>query len=618
MNHNKEDLTWQQQAADFILPEMKGFFDGVTLGGSTELGAAAESVAGPQFSREMAPGQYDLLEGDTYQDAYERYSQAIDGQGSFGSEILGAAAGGLATGAAAASAGAGRLGFLGLAAAEGAAAGALGSGQDDRRQGAVKGMIFGLVGGILPALGVKTYEFLRGVFYPGQNNLRNTLKQLADGGDISELTGNPEMVIGDLTPALQNMVGKVARDSPQAQKAMVQVLGDRMGTTLNRFSGYLNQAFKPKLDSTGIEAVNAARQEFQKPMYNRVFKPGGEPLYVSSDSALRTKQMSKFLDSSAFNDSVNGMLHRYNDPYGIPAFREVQGEGEEPVREYSLAFIANIVDELGERGDNFFRGARPSPKKGMRYSSAADEGRGAVESAQPEWKIAQSYAGQTIRMRNAFQTGKDAIKDGMGIRELKDAVKEIRESQAQWVVDKDKYGFGAPLDMDDAMEAFRSGFAEGLYENIMKRNVNFESLKGVQEVLLREKMNTFMPKFAVDRLVRDMKKEMRYMATAKFADKGGGLTGDIGGQDLDDFVTAVRTGLYTTPWALLEAAQKMIDKTRGPGKVKFQKALGDALMSNDPSIIEKALDKQMKASSNLIPRLFSSQKGTAPTYEGDE
>ena len=640
-SHDDEELTWQQQAADFILPEMKGFYDGHTYGGSAEAGAYLESVSGPQFNREMAPEQYDQSSGMTYEEAYQKYSEMIDGEGSLGSELAGAALSGYGTGASVSRMGGRLKEFLALASTEGAIAGALGSQPGDRVNGAWQGMLIGLLSGTLSPAGVKIYEYLKGVFRPGANEMDNLLREYSKGVDWQELLGNPKMVLGDASPELSSLVGNIARDSAQAYRAMVEVLGERIGTSLNRVNTIIGDAFKPQLDSTGMSAVNAARQQIQKPMYMAAYKPDGKPVYVSYDPKKRTPEMNRFLESRGFTDSVNSMLNKYDNAYDIEPYRPVYetrqvdsnilGPDGNPIkvekqvdtgkREYSLAFIHDVAKDLGEAGDQLFSAFKARPGKGTMRSHSAGKGREGVASRSNDLVRAQTFAGQTIRMKNAYQAGRDAVKDGTTVNDIRATVKDIQASQAQWMKDKEAYGFGTPTGQDDAMEAFRSGFSEAMHETALRRNVSYEVMDNFQDVNFREKMNLILPRRAVEQFQRGIKREMRYLTTARFADRGGGVTSRLGGHGLDDAVTTLRTAVWGTPWAYLEAGQKVLDKLRGPGLEKFRAALGDALMSNDPELIERLMSEALKegfgTGNNILPRITSQDLGPAPRFEGD-
>ena len=629
-----QDSSTLDQSLDFIMDQSLGVLEGATYYATSEAAATGEALwksqpmAGPlEEGQKVRPMDMAKFWMD-YEDAYNKYSEIIDGRGSWLAETAGAAGSAFATGNRLRAAGGGLRAMIALGAAEGTAVGAAGSDPGHRTEGAQLGLLFGLVGGHIPIASAWGYETVKGLFAPGRNQLVNLLNKLAGDVDWEEILDYPGNALADLSAGLTGLVGRVSRDNPQVQQALETFLGERLAHRLTRTNETLSQVIQPKLDSTGIAAVSAARQNAANPMYEQAYKPDGKPIYISHDPELRTPEMNEFLTSPPFLARVKGMLHGYKNVYKIDPVRPVMGTRKvdskildpqgKPIQideayetgevQYSLAFIDDVAKELGQTGDKLFKGSLTN--RATRFSAAGKEGRVGLESVSDNLTRAQTFAGQKLRMNEAYEAGKKAVGDGVSLADVQKSFKKIQEEQAQWLIDKEKYGFATPAGMDDAVEAFRSGFAEGLYEAMHKRNVNYQVLKDFQDIFMTDKMGVFMSKGAVARWKRGLNREMRQMLTARAADPTGSITGDIGGEALEDAFSVLRTSAYFTPWAGLEAAQKIFNKLRGPGQKRFEAAIGDALMNNDPALLDAIVKEHLSGGTNVFTRLLSDKSRT--------
>ena len=379
----------------------------------------------------------------------------------------------------------------------------------------------------------------------------------------------------------------------------------------------------------GLEAIDAARQIRQKEMYRGIFAPPAFPdgVYVNwrrttpikdpvgpvhgvpgqPGSAAQRSMVSHdadaairhFMNSRAFLQSVDGLLSKYENPYGVKPFREVVMKNKRgqvmkdedgnvmTTREYSLAFVADVYKNLGEEAKGFFSGLGPDrrPAEGHRRQTSADMGLNAILALSPNWTQVQSYSGQTIRMRDAFQVAKEHMSNNVTIADVQRHWKELNESQRTWETQKGQYEFKTEGKTDNAIDAYRSGWLEGIAEMVEENSGNPETLKKMLEHNFKTKVGLIAPRTTGGRYLADkITMESRYSNTEKLA-----TPSRVNLKKEEDSISIarviVRNLMWYTGFSMSELGERSFRKMMGPGEDELNAMVAKALITPDLSMI---------------------------------
>lgn len=671
----RKEKHWADTLADEVHNFTRGALS--LFGGAERLTAIGTGLTGPQFPREMNPEAFDMMSDMGYDESLDYYRARAQGFDQnvnipdevplFGGanipEILGNVAGGGGVMKGTQSMGLFNRGrwrdLAGLGAVEGGLAG-LGYSHDDQAlRGAGEGAITGgFMSGIAFPLGIRASSFLKGLVRPGQERLSLIMTRAANGADPEELMDDPNMLPADLMPAFGELSNFLARESPEAYKLFGERFGERAAGRMGRVYNYAKDTFRRHagdndglIDTDGLNAIDAARQIHQKEMYRQIFAPPSFPqgVYVNwrrttpvpegpsvppgsagqtsmvphdADAAIR-----HFMNSDAFKDSVPGMLSKYASAYGVAPYREVVKKNRrgrpilgpdgqpEMVREYSLEFVSKVYKDLGEEAAGFFEGIGKDRKPGLGHMRqvAADMGAEAILALSPHWNQVQSYSGQTIRMRNAFNDAKEHINNNVTVADVQRYWKELNDSQRAWETQKQKYGFEVEGKTDNVIDAYRSGWLEAISEMVEKNSGNPETLRQMLQHNFRTKVRLVSPRNAGGQYLTDkIKMEQRFSNTETLA-----RPNRVNLKKEEDNISIarviIRNLMWYTGFSMSELGERSFRKMLGPGEEQLNEMVANALVNRDLSMIRGG--NRYPSELGVLPALATERDDLPDTFK---